>query len=79
MEKTCTTIQGETWDEIAYRVYGAEKYASYLMEKNYRHLDILVFSAGTVLQTPDLPEESGASLPSWRTEARAAAGDPYSV
>ena len=63
MEKTCTTIQGETWDEIAYRVY----------------LDILVFSAGTVLQTPDLPEESGASLPSWRTEARAAAGDPYSV
>ena len=49
------------------------------MEKNYRHLDILVFSAGTVLQTPDLPEESGASLPSWRTEARAAAGDPYSV
>ena len=32
MAETYTTIQGETWDNIAYKVYGAEKYASFLME-----------------------------------------------
>ena len=28
MAKTYTTIQGETWDEIAYKVYGGEEYAA---------------------------------------------------
>jgi len=78
MENTYTAIQGETWDEIAYKVYGAEKYASYLMEKNYGLLDILVFPAGTVLDTPGLPEEGGTALPSWRTGAEGAP-DPYSI
>lgn len=78
MEKTYTTIQGETWDEIAYKVYGAEKYASHLMEKNYEFLDILVFSAGTVLNTPELPKEGGTALPSWRTETEGVP-DPYSI
>lgn len=76
MEKTCTTVQGETWDEIAYRVYGAEKHASYLMEKNYGMLDILIFPAGAVLSTPELPEEGGSALPSWRTAAEGVQ-DPY--
>lgn len=78
MEKTYTAIQGETWDEIAYKVYGAEKHAAYLMEKNYEYLDILVFSAGTVLNTPDLPEGGGTALPSWRTEAEGML-DPYGI
>lgn len=66
MLNTYTTIQGETWDEIAYKVYGGEEYAAFLMKNNYPHLDILVFSSGTVLNTPDLPEERGEELPPWR-------------
>lgn len=67
MAGTYTTIQGDTWDNIAYKVYGGEEYASFLMEHNYACLDILVFSSGTILNTPDLPEEIEEELPPWRT------------
>ncbi len=66
MSGTYTTIQGETWDNIALKVYGSEKYTSFLMGNNYPHLDILVFPSGTVLKTPDLPEETSVELPPWR-------------
>lgn len=69
MATTYTTIQGETWDVIALKVYGGEEYAAFLMENNYAFLDILVFSSGTVLNTPGLPEEAEGELPPWRTEA----------
>lgn len=70
MAKTYTTIQGENWDEIAYKVYGGEEYAAFLMANNYRYLDILVFSAGTVLNTPGIPwYEDSDELPPWRTGA----------
>lgn len=69
MAKTYTTIQGETWDEIAYKVYGGEKYAALLMANNYPLLDILVFSAGTILNTPELPEYDDEELPPWRIGA----------
>ncbi len=75
-DKTYTTIQGETWDMIAFKVYGGEEYAAHLMANNYRYLDILVFSAGTVLNTPELPEEEKGELPPWRTE-EAGEIDPY--
>lgn len=78
--KTYTTIQGETWDEIAYKVYGGEGYAALLMESNYPLLDILVFSAGTILDTPDLPEYDDIELPPWRTGGEDGTGDgidPY--
>lgn len=78
MAKTYTTIQGETWDEIACKVYGGEEYAALLMASNYPLLDILVFSAGTVLNTPDLPENDDVELPPWRTEAEDEEDeDPY--
>ena len=69
MAATYTTIQGETWDQIAYKVYGGEEYAAFLMANNYPFLDILVFSAGTVLNTPGLPEDEDGELPLWRLGA----------
>ena len=40
------------------------------MANNYRYLDILVFSAGTVLNTPGIPwYEDSDELPPWRTGA----------
>ena len=56
MENTYTTKQGDTWDLIAFRVYGDVKYTGWLMQNNFPHLDIFVFDAGVVLQTPELPE-----------------------
>lgn len=78
MARTYTTAQGETWDEIAYKIYGREGYADVLMAGNYPFLDILVFSAGTVLDIPDLPEYDDEELPPWRLGAEMDGDeDPY--
>ncbi len=62
---TYTTMQGQTWDQIAKEVYGNELYADVLMEANPKQLDIFIFSAGTVLTVPEAPEEE-KELPLWR-------------
>ena len=68
MENTYITKQGDTWGLIAFRVYGDVKYTGWLMQNNFPHLDIFVFDAGVVLQTPELPEsEQLAGAPVWRT------------
>lgn len=68
MASTYTTKQGDAWDAIAYAVYGDEKYTGWLMQNNFPQLDIFVFPAGVVLQTPDLPADSAATgTPIWRT------------
>lgn len=61
------TIAGDTWDMIAYKVYGKEIYADYLMKNNYDLLDIFVFSAGTKVYIPELLEVTTADLPPWRS------------
>lgn len=66
MSKTYTTIQGDTWDLIAYKLYGSEKYMKNLIEANWPLLEILVFSSGTVINVPDIPEDSDEDAPFWR-------------
>lgn len=75
--ETYTTVQGDTWDNIAYKVYGGEEYAAFLMQNNYEYLDILVFSSGTVLRTPKLSEEETEELPPWRTDEDDEEEDAY--
>ncbi len=75
--KTYTTKQGDTWDNIALKVYGEERHASYLMQNNYACLDILVFSSGTILNTPALLEELDGELPPWRNNIIDSKTDPY--
>jgi phage tail protein X len=66
--ETYTTIQGDAWDAIAYKVYGDVKYTGWLMQHNLPLLDTFVFGAGTVLQTPSVPEDSApADAPIWRS------------
>lgn len=59
------TKQGQCWDEVAKAVYGSEKYTGYLMQHNLPLLDTAVFSAGVVINTPDLPADE-TDLPAWR-------------
>lgn len=68
MADTYITVQGDTWDSIAYDLYGSEDYMQLLVEANWPLLDILVFSAGTELVVPDPPEEIDTDLPFWRIE-----------
>lgn len=65
--KTYTTIQGDCWDGIAYKLYGSTSYVGYLMAANLPLLDTFVFEAGVVLQAPDLPQlPQTTKLPTWR-------------
>lgn len=67
MAETYITKAGDQWDMIAKSVYGDELYADYLMEKNLMLVDTFEFSAGVVMNTPDLPEDREGTLPPWRT------------
>lgn len=68
MAATYTARQGQTWDEIALEVYGDEVYAGFLMQNNYELLDVLIFSAGDTLNTPDLVLEVEGDTPPWIDE-----------
>ena len=57
--KTYTTIQGDCWDLIAFKIYGEEKYMKLLAEANLSLLDYLIFPPGTVINVPDIPDDSG--------------------
>lgn len=61
-----TTVSGDMWDSIAYNFYGDVKYIGLLMDNNPDLLDISVFSDGTSVYIPELPEEDDEDLPEWR-------------
>ncbi len=61
-----TTVQGDTWDIIALKVYGDERYMSNLLKANPRYIDIMFFSAGIEITCPDIEEEIIENLPPWK-------------
>lgn len=63
------SVQGDTWDTIAKRVYGNELRAQQLMEarENIRLIDIQIFPGGIAVATPEIKETSLTDeLPAWR-------------
>lgn len=66
MPSTITTSQGDSWDGLAYRLWGEERLFDRLMRANPAHLDVVVFPAGVVLVVPDVetPTQS-LELPPW--------------
>lgn len=64
---TYTTRSGDTWDSIALRTLGAERYMDALLDANPLHNYVLRFDAGVVLDVPALPDPvRPVSLPPWR-------------
>lgn len=63
------TLQGDTWDSIAYKLYGNEGYMMDILALNADHADTLIFPAGVVLLVPeasnldDIVEQK--DLPPW--------------
>lgn len=51
-----TTIQGDTWDLIAYKLWQSEYLFPLLMEANPKHIDTVIFPGGVVLNVPDFDE-----------------------
>lgn len=60
-----TTIQGDTWDGIAYLVYGSVYHAPALMEANPTYIDVLTFDAGVELNLPLIPMQQ-VNAPPWK-------------
>ena len=65
--KTYSTIQGDAWDSIAYRLWGDERLAAALIEANPALADTLVFDPGVVIVVPavDLSAQPMKHLPPW--------------
>lgn len=66
MAGTYTTVLGDAWDGIAFKLFGDEKYMKELIEANWRYTDTLVFGSGIVLDVPDIDESEDEDLPFWR-------------
>lgn len=64
--KTYTTIAGDMWDIIAYKVYGDEAYTDKLIKHNLDYIDTVVFSAGIVLSLPDVIIKNTEGIPPWK-------------
>ncbi|OPJ63682.1 tail protein X [Clostridium chromiireducens] len=65
--KTYTTVLGDTWDMIAFKIYGKEKYAKELVESNINYVETVIFSAGTVINIPEITETvDTSSMPPWK-------------
>ena len=71
MANTYRTTQGDTWDIISLNAYGSEMQTGLLVQANQQHASTAIFSAGVVLQVPDLPATASdnANLPPWRRRA----------
>ena len=64
---TQIALQGDTFDSLAYRLYGEERMSHYLREYNRGYSDVVMFDGGEELIVPLLTKtESTDTLPPWR-------------
>ena len=66
---TYTTVSGDMWDSIAFKVYGTTAQTGKLMAYNSEYLDEnFVFPAGIELRVPELTNADAdlSALPPWR-------------
>ena len=64
---TYTTVQGDMWDSIAYKLYGDTKFKDVLIEANAEYRWIYIFSAGIVLEVPEVETRVTIDdLPPWK-------------
>ena len=71
-EKTYTTIHGDTWDAIAYKIFGNEYYCTQLMDLNREYLEYMIFPSGIVLKLPSKVNlgisSTSKAYPDWRAQ-----------
>jgi phage tail protein X len=62
-----TTIQGEMFDFISYKIYGAEKYMGILIRANPQYAHTMRFDAGVNLNVPTISTSAPISQTAWGT------------
>lgn len=66
MPNNHTTSSGETWDMIAYNIYGNSKLAGDIIQANLKYSEYVIFPAGIELILPDISDVKEVVLPPWR-------------
>lgn len=61
-----TTVQGDTWDIIALKVYGSEKHIGKIMLANPELANIIYFSANVEVICPDIEIQASGNIPPWK-------------
>ncbi len=62
-----TTVQGDTFDIAAYKIWGNEMVMHYLVKANPEHQDTVFFPAGVQLVIPDVPNPvKRGPVPPWQ-------------
>ncbi len=60
------TIAGDSWDLIAFKVLGSEKYAPDLINANPDYVQTFIFKAGEELNIPEIETPKQSVLP-WKS------------
>ena len=61
-----TTIQGDTWDMISFKVYGTEIYMNKLIEANSLYREVVFFNANIEINVPNIDIYETPNLPPWK-------------
>ena len=64
-----TTIQGDTWDIIARKLWNRETMCSELMNVNPDYAQTIIFSAGIVLNVPEVSVPVSVTTAPWRVKS----------
>nr|UVX40298.1 MAG: baseplate wedge protein [Bacteriophage sp.] len=60
------TIQGDTWDLIAFNQLGGEQYTHRLIEANFKYRDYVIFPANIELDLPEIETPVSTIVPPWK-------------
>ncbi|ARK26007.1 hypothetical protein SporoP37_15885 [Sporosarcina sp. P37] len=60
--------QGETWDLIAFKLWGSEYLLPLLLEANPLYREVVIFSGGEQLEVPEIDDAIYTDRPSWLGE-----------
>jgi len=63
-------VSDETWDQVALKCYGAERFANVLMRANPAYSDVVFFDSGMVLIVPQLASAAPVAAMPWNVTYR---------
>lgn len=67
---TYTTVQGDMWDSVAFKVFNDCSYTDKIIALNMEYHNTYIFPAGVVLQMPERTVDVRSTLPPWKVGAR---------
>lgn len=61
-----TTVSGDTFDYIAFKVFGDENFMHQMIEANIGFRKVNIFEAGIELNIPKIINKPSNNLPPWK-------------